>query len=160
MLGTQQMLQISRKMKKDEKAQDIERKFVSKRLGKKMVAKDELRRKLQKCGEQLHHSTFHEYMWDGLHSQSTYYHQSSTLSNFAHFYNEIPCKMLAWLERVGQAAVIKCYQVCAWQMYYYISCWQYSAIGRPSQGRVFKAEVMKLSIKIWERSKIRKKRYF
>ena len=62
MLGTQQMLQISRKLKKDEKAQDIERKFVPKRLGKKMIAKDELRRKLQKCGEQLHYSTFHEHM--------------------------------------------------------------------------------------------------
>ena len=57
------------------------------------------------------------------------------LSRILAIHNEIPCKMLAWLNPVGQAAVIKCHQVCVRQ-WIYITFWQCSAIGRPSQGRV------------------------
>ena len=56
---------------------------------------------------------YHEHMLDGVHCQHRYILSSvNNLFEISAIYIEIPCKMLAWLNKVGQAAVISCHQVC------------------------------------------------
>ena len=78
-------------MRNDERDQDRERKFVPKRLGTGMDAKGKQRGRPWKWEEQLHNSTFHEHMWDGVHCQQTII--SNQPERISPIYDYIPCKI-------------------------------------------------------------------
>ena len=97
MFDTQQLLQISRKMKKDEESQDRERKFVPKRLGIRMVAKENCKNVGNNFTILLITNICEMNYIVNLHTIIS--HQPFGISPI---YNEIPCKMLARLNRQGK----------------------------------------------------------
>ena len=97
MFDTQQLLQISRKMKKDEESQDRERKFVPKRLGMRMVAKENCKNVGDNFTTLLITNICEMNYIVNLHTIIS--HQPFGISPI---YNEIPCKMLARLNRQGK----------------------------------------------------------
>ena len=142
MFDTQQLLQISRKMKKDEESQDRERKFVPKRLGISMGAKENYKNVGDNFTNLLITNICEMNYIVNLHTIIS--HQPFGISPI---YNEIPCKMLARLNRQGKqqgssATKYVIDNVLLHNPLTVLSHWQ--TIARSC----FKAELLKMSIKI------------